>query len=367
MFDKWKISASQFMILVILFTVGSAILIVPSGLVSDAKQDAWLAAIFGIGIGVCLVILYIALGSLFPDMTLIEVHEKLLGKWLGKAVSLFFITTLFLGGPVTVLFYLGNFMTAEIILETPLLAINIFFAIVVILGVRFGIETLARTAEIVFPWFILLFIGLIIFLSPEMKFENFQPVLERGIKPVIPAILSFLGITYFPLVVLLMIFPSYINHPKTARKTFLIGSFIGSILIGIIVTLCILVLGPSLTELYIYPSYALAKKINIGNFLTRIEVIMAIIWLISLYFRLTIYFYITVVALAKIFNLNDYRPLTLPLGMILVVLSIIVFPDTIYGQRWDAHTWVPYIFTFGFIWPLFLLGVGIFRKNTEEK
>lgn len=39
-----KISARQLMILTILYTVGSAILIIPSGMAFVAKQDAWLAA-----------------------------------------------------------------------------------------------------------------------------------------------------------------------------------------------------------------------------------------------------------------------------------------------------------------------------------
>lgn len=39
-----KISARQLMILTTLYTVGSAILIIPSGMAFVAKQDAWLAA-----------------------------------------------------------------------------------------------------------------------------------------------------------------------------------------------------------------------------------------------------------------------------------------------------------------------------------
>lgn len=87
---KNKISSTQFRILVTLHCVGSGILVVPSAIAADAKQDAWISAFLGIMIGVILVQLYVAIGNLSPNKTLIELNEYLLGKWIGKAVSLLF-------------------------------------------------------------------------------------------------------------------------------------------------------------------------------------------------------------------------------------------------------------------------------------
>lgn len=363
--ENGKISARQFMVFVIMFTIGSAILIVPSAIASYTKQDAWIAAIMGVGVGLLLVWLYIAVGTLFPHMTLMELNEKLLGKWLGKTVSLLFITTLFVSGPATVLFTLGNFMTTQIMPETPIQSINILFAIIVVMGVRLGLEPLARSAEILFPWFVLLFISLVMFISPQIKFENLQPMLETGIKPILPAALSFLSIASLPHIILLMIFP-YVNQPKEARKAFFIGSFIGGLVMIIIIALSILILGPDLTARNSYPSYALARKINIGNFLQRIEAIMAAMWFISLYFRITLYFYAIVLAIALIFNLKEHRPLVLPLGMILVAFSLVIYPNVAYQQTWDTKTWIPYTLTVGFFYPLLLLVLARFRINRNQ-
>lgn len=361
MLENGKISARQFMLLVILFTIGSAILIVPSAITTFAKQDAWIAAIIGVGAGLLIVWLYTAVGTLFPPMTLMELNEKLLGKWLGKTVSLLLITTLFLSGPVSVLYTSGNFMITQIMPETPIQSINILFAIIVVMGVRLGLETLARSAEILFPWFALLFIGFVIFLSPQMQLENLQPMLETRINPILMAALSFLSIAFFPHIILLMIFP-YVNQPKEARKVFFIGSFIGSLVMIIMIILSISVLGVNGTERSFYPSYELARKINVGNFLQRIEAVMAAMWFISLYFRITLYFYATVLAIAQIFNLKEHRPLVLPLGMILVAFSIEIYPNVAYQQTWDTKTWIPYSLTIGFFYPLLLLVVALVRK-----
>lgn len=43
-----KISVRQFAVLAIIYTIGTTILIIPSGLAADAKQDAWIAAILGV-------------------------------------------------------------------------------------------------------------------------------------------------------------------------------------------------------------------------------------------------------------------------------------------------------------------------------
>ncbi len=72
------------MVLVILFTIGTSILTMPSGLASVAKQDGWIAAIIGVGVGLLNIWLYIKLFQQFPSMTLVQLNEKLLGNGLVK-------------------------------------------------------------------------------------------------------------------------------------------------------------------------------------------------------------------------------------------------------------------------------------------
>ncbi|WP_255264031.1 GerAB/ArcD/ProY family transporter, partial [Peribacillus butanolivorans] len=155
--ENFKISARQFAILVILFSIGTTILVIPKSLAQEVKQDAWITAVIGIGIGLLLVAFYIAIGRMFPTMTLVEINETLLGKWLGKAVSLTFIFFA-LYSTATLLFFVGNFLTTEIMPDTPIEAIHILFTCILIMGIRLGLEPLARSAELLFPIFVFLFI-----------------------------------------------------------------------------------------------------------------------------------------------------------------------------------------------------------------
>ncbi|MGE7764006.1 GerAB/ArcD/ProY family transporter [Peribacillus sp. NPDC096540] len=367
--ENFKISARQFAILVILFSIGTTILVIPGIMAQEVKQDAWIAAVIGTGIGLLLVALYIAVGRMFPTKTLVEISESLFGKWLGKAVSLSFI--LFSVYSTTeLLLYVGTFLTTEIMPDTPIEAIHILFACILIMGVRLGLETLARSAELLFPIFVFLFIVLVasILLPPvQFKFENIQPVFETGIKPMIRAVFLFTSIFSLPLIVLLMIFPVSVNQPKVAEKNFLIGILIGGICLLIIIALTILTLGADNSARITYPSYVLARKINIGDFLQRIEAIVAIMWIITIYFKMAFYFYASVIGLAQTLNMKDYRPLTLPLGMILIPLSLLIHPNVVHQTTFDKEIWPLYASTYGLVLPILLLAVQVFRKKIHQK
>ncbi|WP_223193065.1 GerAB/ArcD/ProY family transporter [Paenibacillus sedimenti] len=361
-----KISVRQFGILVIIYTIGTTILIIPSGLAADAKQDAWIAAIFGVGLNLLVVCLYNWVGSCFPNMTLTEYNDKLFGKWLGKLLSLSFIFFSFIGA-ATALFYMGDFVNTQVMPETPIQAVNIIFAIVVVMGVRLGLETLVRAAEIFFPWIIMLFVILVLCLLPEIDMVKLQPIFSTGVKPMIKAALTVASIASLPFIMMLMVYPVNVNQVDKARKAFLTSTVIGGVFFIIITFLCISVLGTKMTARHMYPSYALAKQISIGNFLERVEILIAGIWFLTVYFKTTFYFYGFVVGFAQILNIKDYRHLVLPLGMIMVVYSLVVYPNIVYATEFNTKIWIPYTLTVGLLYPLVILGVAVFRKSMPKK
>ncbi|GED71122.1 hypothetical protein BRE01_48240 [Brevibacillus reuszeri] len=365
MVTEVQISARQFGILVALFTIGTPILIIPAGLAGIVKQDAWLAAVLGVGLGLLITGIYTALGRRFPTKSLVEMNELVFGKWIGKTISITFIF-FNLVTAAELLFFVGNFMTTQIMPETPIQSVHILFACIVMMGIRLGIETLARSAEVLFPLFVLLFIILVIFLSPQIKIENIQPVLDTNFKVLLKGTIFFASVFSLAPVVLLMIFPASVNRNKEAKKAFFSGTMIGGFVLIMIIALTILVLGADTTARQMYPSYTLAKKINVGNFLQRIEIIMAGMWFITIFFRVCCYFYASVIGLAQTLNLKDYRFLVLPLGIIVLALSLIVHPNVVHSEEYNKREWIPYATTYGLVLPLLLLGIQSLRKKESD-
>ncbi|MGG2055004.1 endospore germination permease [Lysinibacillus pakistanensis] len=359
--EKEIISSRQFMIITLLFSIGTAILIIPATIANEAKQDAWIAAIIGVAISFLLVKLYISLGKRTPNLTFIEANEKILGRIFGKFTAIGFILLTFLSSG-ELLYFIGIFMKTEVMPETPTMAFALLFSIIIVYAAFLGIEVFARSAEILFPFFILIFIVFAVCITPQISFDNVQPILETPKKSLLYSIIRFMSIFSFPLVVLLMLFPSVVNVQKSAQKGFYIGTLIGGIVLIILITLCILVLGPANTASRTFPSYALAQRISIGNFLQRIEIIMAGMWIVSIYIRTFMYFYASVIGVAQLCKIQDHRPLILPFGLLMIGLSQIIHPNIVHSNVYNNEIWPIFSAIFTVILPLTLLIIAKIRK-----
>src|SRR6478752_3558009 len=116
--EKVKISASQLFILMVLFELGSALLI---PLAMKAKQDAWLAILLGM---ICSFFLFL-------------VYHKLLGKVIGKTIAFLYILY-FANSAARVLRDFGEMLLTFSYPNTPLFIANALLMLVIIYTVRKG-------------------------------------------------------------------------------------------------------------------------------------------------------------------------------------------------------------------------------------
>lgn len=367
MIQNVKIDSNQFLMLVIFFTMGTGILEVPSVLAAETKQDAWITAIIGTGMGFLVIWFFTTLALWFPQLTYIQINELVYGKWIGKTVSVLFVIMSFIYTSV-LLFQSGNFLNTHIMPNTPMLALNMLMAGIMVLGVYLGLETVARSAEIFGALFFIIFIVFIALISPDIHLESIKPVFETESKTMIKSSFFLILTSSGNAIVLLMIFPAFVNDVKQAKKSFLLGNLIGGLIIVLITFFCISILGATKTANEIYPTYELAKRISVGKFIERIEEMMALLWILSLYFKLILYFYASILAIAQILNLKDYRPLIMPLGLIATILSLMIYPNILYKQEWDSTTEKSFTLVVAIILPLLLAIVyGIRRKSLKKE
>ncbi|MEF7495999.1 endospore germination permease [Lysinibacillus sphaericus] len=363
--EKEVISSRQFTIITSLLSIGTAILIIPSTIASSSKQDAWIAASIGVVLSLLVVKLFLTLGNQTPTLNFIEANEKIFGRFFGKITVIGFLSlTLFSGGEL--LYFIGIFMKTEVMPETPTLAFALLFSIIIMYAAYLGLETFARSAEILFPMFILIFIFFIVCITPQIKFENIQPIMEVSKTSMFYSIIRFMCVFSFSLVMLLMIYPASVNVQQSSKKGFYIGTILGGFVLVTLITLCILVLGAANTASRTFPSYALAQRISIGNFLQRIEIIMAFMWITSIFIRTFMYFYTTVVGIAQIMKLKDHRPLILPMGIIMIGLSQIIHPDIVHSDNYNNEIWPIYSFIFTILLPILLLIVAVIRNRKSQ-
>ncbi|WP_282942933.1 endospore germination permease [Paenibacillus sp. RC67] len=360
MLENGKISLRQFGILVTLFTVGDAILVLPSAVALESKEDAWIATILGTGIGLLVVYLFVAVARLNPRLTLVEYNNKILGTAMGTVLSVLYLGYFFICAAANIR-EIGDFMTTLSMPETPIQAIHVVFLCIVVVGVRHGLEVIGRVGEAFFPGFIVFFILLALFLLPKIHVENIQPVLAEGIKPSLQGSIVSSTFSTVQLVIFLMIIP-YVNQHKHIMRSFMGGALLGSLALFLIILLSILVLGVDATANSMYPSYNLAKKISIGKFLERIEAILSLLWFVTIFFKIILFFYGFLLGLSQLLKLREYNLIALPSAMLLMALTIIISPNTTFYHDVITRYWPFFDLTFNVLFPLLLLGIYGLRK-----
>lgn len=361
-----KVNVRQLGLFAVLFTVGSSILFIPSGSAAAAGPDGWIAILVGMAGSLGIIGLHMRLARQAPGRTLVEMNRKWLGKWLGPLCSFFFSVNAILLSAASLLFYLGDFIATQIMTDTPMTVIHLLFALVVVMGLRMGIGTMGRAAEVLFPVFAGLFAVMILLLAPDIQPHYLQPAFTSGAKGIARAAIDYMSFSGLPFIYFLMLYPSVDAKPSESAKALYIGSLAGGFFLLAITVVCIAVLGVENTVQHSFPSYALARKINIGNVLTRIEVIMATLWIISLYFKLVLYFYAGLKGMAQLLKIGDERQLVLPFGVLLVLFSLLMYPDKAYQSWWDSEIWPIYAATLGLLFPLVLLALAKLRGGGDD-
>lgn len=359
--NKIKISDHQLMIATSGFAFGTAPMLLTSIVTTFAKQDAWVSAIFATIIGLLFIWLYTYLGSLYPDKTFVEIIQLLLGKWLGGFVSLNFILLSFIA-PAQVIWYVGNFITTNYLFVTPLYAIHLLYLIVVAIALLYGLEAMFRTIEVLFSFAFPLYIISMLFLIPNFRVDNLFPIMEKGIFPVLKGTVPILSLSVCPLIFLNMIYPVNINDINKARSAIFKGYLLGLATAFVSVLICILVLGSSITGNSRFPLFIATREIDIGIIFTRVEAIVALVWLIVTFISTFFYLYGGIIGLSQILKLKDYKRIVLPVCLIILVISGFIYKNAPYEINWDTYVWPPYIFTFSVILPIVLLIISGLRK-----
>ena len=364
--EKAKVNASQMFILVVLFEMGSAILV---GLGTQAKQDAWIAIILGLGGGLLLFLVYYRLFMYYQELPLTSYLQKITGKWIGSFLGILYIVY-FIYCASRVLRDFGELLTTTIYTTTPLIVINSLMILTVIYGIYKGIEVIARVGQLFFGIIYLMAIGgiLLITISGLIHLENLQPILENGVKPVIR---TFLGETItFPfgeMIVFTMLLP-FINNPKKVKIACMGGMVLAGTNVAITALVNVAALGPELFTRSNFPLLTTISKIQLANFIERLDVLFMLYLVIGGFFKIAIYFYAAVAGTADLFKFKTQSKLTFPIGFFILVASLTI--ATNYAEHIKEGLSIVPIYLhwpFQIIIPCFLLVIAFFRNRKKQK
>lgn len=366
--EKAKIKASQMFILVVLFEMGSAILIVPG---VSAKQDAWIAILLGLASGLLLFLIYYKLYSFYPELPLTSYVQEITGKWIGRLLGLLYIIY-FMYFATRVLRDFGELLTTTIYFNTPLIVINSLMMLTIIYGVHKGIEVIARVGELYFGIIYLMALAgfVLIIFSGIIHLENLQPVLEHGWKPVFIAFLHETNLRPFgEMIVFAMLLP-YLNDQKKGKAACMFGMILAGINVTITALINVATLGVELFLRSNFPLLTTIGKIQLANFIERLDVLFMVYLVIGGFFKIALFFYAAVIGAADLFRFKNHQKLSFPIGLIILVASVTISSNYAEHIKEGIKVVTVYIqWPIQVIIPVLLLIIAFFRnrkKNTTS-
>lgn len=318
--EKGKITGLQLVLLVNVFISGSVLLI--SFTTNLTKQDTWLVVLAGFIISVPFSIVFSLLAKKFFGMNLIQILYEVYGPLIGTIISILYIYDFLLD-----LMYntrdLGDFYTNFLIKDTPIIFFIIIFVLVCAYTVNKGIEPLAHISHIFTAISFIIVISTVLLLVDNMDFSNLLPMFEAPPIKFIQGTHIMSVITFGDTVIFFNIMCALKDTKHIVRNN-LIGLFLGCFTLFIITIRNTAVLGAS-AAITVSPSFEAIRLIDIGNVLTRLDILVAVTNTMMMFFKCSLIYYSTVICISEIFHLRTYKPLILPIGVIAGIGAAIVF------------------------------------------
>ncbi|MFZ5644242.1 MAG: GerAB/ArcD/ProY family transporter [Bacillota bacterium] len=339
------------------FIISTVDIFVPYHIVRQAGRDGWISVLITMAEMLPGAAVAIALTLRFPRQTIIEYLQLILGLWPGRLLGLAYIFFLLVLGSTTLREF-EEIMTIAFLQLTPKI---VFGAVALVLSsyvVFSGIEAIYRVNGAVIPIGVLFLFFVGLSTLPRADFTNYLPVLEQGIGPPIHG--SFLLFANLMEGFIILSLLPFVNNPRGVVKAALISiPALGiSLLLG---TIAIAVFGAELSKKILMPALEMSRLIEIPG-IPRLDMLIMLGWFAGIFIKISVIHYLLVLLSAQLAGLGTYKPLIIPFGILLISLSIYMFPNVIELVDFIGSSYTYFLVAFEFAIPLILLFIAWSRR-----
>lgn len=319
------ISVFQLLVLVISFEIGSAIVV---GVAGESKQDTWISLLVSTALGIGVVYFYYKLLAFLPGKNFYEIIEYSLGRSSSTVLGIIY-AAYFFHQTARITRDFGELMVTAILPNTPVEVINILLLGLIAYILYLGLETLARTTEIFFPY-IVGFIGLLSILlmaSGRLEITRLQPVLANGLKPlgedIFPVIMNF---PFGEMIAFTCIF-CYVSKFRYAGKSGMLGIGIAGVILSFSAALKVMALGVNTMNRTVFPLLVTAREVSVAQFIERIDALVVFIMMLGIVVKCSVYMFAGLKGLEFVFKI-PYPCFVFPIAMVAYFFSTILFTNT---------------------------------------
>lgn len=355
--NKDMITYRQFFILLIHTQSGVGVLSLPYDMHNSVHSDGWISILIAGVLVQGLLFVYLLLLKRFDSQNLLEISSLLLGKKIGKMISLFYTLYFLSVASLILVLYIG-ILDRWILPYTPNWIIG---ALLVLAGIYLcvdGLRVLARFYTLVTP----LMLFLLLLISYTLKDANIYyilPIGQAGIKNIFlgskDALLSMLGFE-----AVLMTFPFVIGSNKKKFKAMSLANLLITLLYAYLIIVSFLYFSPD--ELKILPEPLLYMlKSYAFKAIERTDLLFLSIWIIMVLNSFGTYLFLAANCGKVLLKKTPHKKLIYYLGLIVFGISLMAETNILAAESMSTYITKA---SFGFLlFPILLLLISYLLKK----
>ncbi|MGZ4135023.1 MAG: GerAB/ArcD/ProY family transporter [Tumebacillaceae bacterium] len=363
-----KLTSYQLFVLTLLFQVGSTIVF---GFASGSGRDAWITSLVSAVLGTGLIVLYTRLQKLQPKDSLVQWFPAQFGRVIGTVIAWLYPLA-FLYVAARVLRDFGDLLATTILAQTPFWAIEGLYMLLISFGLLYGIDTLARVGEILFPVVLALLVALEVMLlasSHILHFERLLPILEHGWMSVWKSIWPLNLTVPFGETIVFAMFWSQAKQPKQVGRVTLAATLLYGVMISTADALAVAGLGEDIFKKSNYPLLTLLRQIEVGDFLEHLDAIIILQGIAIGFFKISLFMMGAIHGMRQLTGVREHRQkwLVLVAAGVVMLLAVIMASNVVEHMQVGLKVvprvlWVPLFL----VLPLLLFVVTLIRKKAQQ-
>ena len=306
--EERQITGIQSAAILISTIIGVGVLPLPLFAVLAADSGAPLVTFVSVMLAFFGLALISLLGMRFPNMSITQYSERIIGKWLGRIGSALVIAYFAVLSALTAREF-GEVVITSVLTRTPLEVTVIVMLLLAAIATRNSVTTFAYIHHFYFP--LLLFPALLIVALSLKNAEglNLQPMWgnESWGRPETWGGILTITALFQGSFVMTMVIPA-MRRPGKALAASAWAMLIAGGLYVTIVAATVGVFGAEETKNLLWPTLELAKATSLpANVLERLDAAFLAVWVTAVFTTLFSSYFFTIKEASKLFRLGDHK------------------------------------------------------------
>ena len=253
-------------------------------------------------------------------------------------------------------------LKVSILPSSPIFFVSLIFVIGILACSHTGLKAIVRAHSLILPFTLGVLVLLGISSVGNFDFTNIFPIFGNGAGMF--AYLWMLCSYFADFLVFFLLIPFASESASVKRTTAIVYLTSSAVLVGVIALYTLVLPQTDMQSSFFIPVYRIAEYINYKSFMSRLEPLFTVGWMLSFFGNGAIYLYLTSMLTGRLFNKKSNRPFMYGLSAVILALSLVP-KNTAQLTDWFGWLSVPR-FAICIILPIAILWINRIREEKKR-